>query len=73
MSNAYAHTDASKRPGPLQKAAHALTLLPLAALWAKLALRVGSTYGPAGILLSPAVGWLPIGAYLWLQEAMRQG
>lgn len=59
-------------PPPLARAAHAAALLPLAALWGRMALRVGSTYGAAALLLSPPVGWLPIFAYWWLQASLGQ-
>jgi hypothetical protein len=66
VSNTYAHAEL-KPPGACLKLAHAVTLLPPAALWARVLLRLGSTYGPPALLASPAVGWLPMLGAGWLQ------
>jgi len=34
---------------------------------------VGSTYGPSSILLSPALGWLPMLSFAWLQLSWVRG
>jgi hypothetical protein len=70
VSNTYAHTDL-KPPGAWTKLAHAAALLPSAAAWGRLILRIGSTYGPTAILLSPAMGWLPMLCFAWLQLSWR--
>ena len=44
----------------------------VAAMWATLAHRLWSTYGPAALLASPVVGWLPPLAAAWLLASRRR-
>jgi hypothetical protein len=71
VSNTYAHADL-KPPGACLKLGHAAALVLPAALWARVLLRLGSTYGPSALLASPAVGWLPFLGAAWLQLSWRQ-
>jgi hypothetical protein len=47
-------------------------LLVPAALWVKLALRLGLTYGPSALLVSPFIGWVPPLALCWLLLSWRR-
>lgn len=71
MSNCYAPTE-HKRPGALARAAHAAALLPMAAMWTRIAVRVGGTYGAPALLVSPGLGWLPALACAWLLLSWRR-
>ncbi|GBF99083.1 hypothetical protein Rsub_11854 [Raphidocelis subcapitata] len=71
VSNCYAPTE-HKPPGALARVAQALALLPFAALWARIVVRVGSTLGASALLVSPGLGWLPALALAWLHLSWRQ-
>lgn len=70
VSNAYAHASL-KPPTMAAKAAHCTSLVPFILLWLKMVRRVGTTYGPGSLLLSPLVGWAPMLAFGWLQLSWR--
>lgn len=70
MSNSLSSHAGHKPPGAAERLAQAAAVLPSAALWARMALRVGSTYGPPALLLSPPMGWLPLFFFWWLQASL---
>lgn len=49
--------------------AQLVAVLPPLTLWCKVAGRLIHSYGPAALLLSPAMGWLPVMVVWWLRAA----
>jgi hypothetical protein len=57
---------------PLPSLPLLLLLVGPAMVWCKANYRLAAAYGPAGVLLSPVLGWLPLLVAVWCHTVRKQ-